>query len=279
MNIKIKEKNLFKKWAKHLNQDETEFCPNGGLLFRGNFFLNQPNDNGIYTWNREEGEEEKLWENTSRRIMILTKDLNDVELWDIRKESGGRNKVNTSIVLDEEITYSGIAFYRKLNRWIYGIYNSTCTLPVPFNQVKDRKKMGQFYEQVPLVRINCKQEIGTSSILNTELNNAIQGNKDFLIEQINMYEPNIILCCGYREHESKTGNVILNFIIENIYQDLELIPDTEEWCYYSKKNNIIAINSYHPTATEDSDEGLYENLVRNFSKALCYQNKIIKNGK
>lgn len=128
--------------------------------------------------------------------------------------------------------------------------------------------MGRFYEQVPLVRINCKQEVGSSRISNTILNVAIQNAKNLLVEQIEIYGANIILCCGYSQNVIRTGNIILNFLIENIYKDLEMIPNTEGWCYYSKSHNIIAINSYHPTSTQDSDKGLYENLINNFSKAL-----------
>lgn len=273
MSIKNDEINLYKEWSKHLNQDYSEFCPNGGLLFRGSFFTNPSDDSGMYTWNRKEGDEENLWKISSRRIMILTKDLNDKELWDIRRESGGRNKTNKQNISEKEIKYSGIGFYRKLTRWVYGIYNSTCSSYIPFNQVEDYRKTGVFYEQVPLVRINCKQTNGGSRITNTQLSTSIQSAQKLLIQQIKIYEPNIILCCGYNQNEKNTGNIILNFIIENIYPDLELIPNTEEWCYYSKNNNIIAINSYHPTATIDTDRKMYEDLIRNFSKALCYQRR------
>ena len=81
--IKQNEKELFDKWSLE--------CPNGGLLFRGDFGINtKPNDNGDFTWNRTSANEEELWYNSCKRLMILTKDLNDNELWDIREESGGR---------------------------------------------------------------------------------------------------------------------------------------------------------------------------------------------
>ena len=268
MSIKSDERNLFNKWTSSINQDMADFCPNGGLLFRGNFFLNPPNENGMYTWNREEGNEELLWNNSSRRIMILTKDLNDNELWDIRAESGGRAKVYDNELLEKNVRYLGIPFYRKLNRWIYGIYNTAVDSCIDFDKVRDITNMGRFYEQVPLVRINCKQEVGSSRISNAILKDAIQNAKNLLVEQIEIYGANIILCCGYSQNVIRTGNIILNFLIENIYKDLEMIPNTEEWCYYSKSYNIIAINSYHPTSTQDSDKGLYENLIKNFSKAL-----------
>ena len=115
-NIKEKENELFSR----LLHDS---CPNGGLLFRGDFYLNEPDQNGVYTWGRTPGNENNLWCNSCKRLMILTKDLNDDELWDIRQESGGRYHMSVNVIPQEkELRYKGVPFYRRLNRWVYGIY-------------------------------------------------------------------------------------------------------------------------------------------------------------
>lgn len=113
-NIKEKEKNLFLRWAMSLNLTKEDSFSNGGLLFRGDFGLNDINEFNLYTWNRLEGKEEEIWCKSPKRLMILTKDLNDTEGWDIREESGGRTQLYEKIIpVDEDIQYSGLGFYNN----------------------------------------------------------------------------------------------------------------------------------------------------------------------
>lgn len=265
-NIKEKEKNLFLRWAMSLNLTKEDSFSNGGLLFRGDFGLNDINEFNLYTWNRLEGKEEEIWCKSPKRLMILTKDLNDTEGWDIREESGGRTQLYEKIIpVDEDIQYSGLGFYRKLNRWVYGIYKESNGSYPQFSDLGDFKEMGKFYESAPLVRINCKIEIGGSRVENKILINSMNQHKEFLIEQIKLYHANIILCCGFQ----KGCNVILNFIKEHIFEDLKPVPNTDDWIYFSNKYNLIAINSYHPTTRHKKDEFLYDELVKNFAKAVA----------
>lgn len=267
-DIKTKEKNLFNKWAQSLHLSAQDFCPNGGLLFRGKFYLNEPDEYNQYTWGRHSGNECSLWCNSCKRLMILTKDLNDDELWDIREESGGRyNMFENRVPQDDELLYKGIPFYRKINRWVYGIYNESHGKYPAFNDIKNEyNKLGRFYENAPLVRINCKREVGKSSVENHVLKNAMNKDKLFLTEQLKLYKANIILCCGYTE---KTGNIILNFVRENYLHDLKEVESTEDWIYFSNKLNTIVINSYHPSATILDDESSYDELMKNFVRGIA----------
>lgn len=263
-SIKEKEDELFSAWALH----NKNFCPNGGLLFKGNFSINPiPNDKGEFTWDRStSNNEEKLWCKSNKRLMILTKDLNDTEAWDIRKESGGRKHLKQNQIPSEEnLLFTGDPFKRKLNRWVYGIYKEYKGKYPSFEEVKDYKKMGLFYEQVPLVRINCKIELGTNSVENNVLAESMENNKSFLIKQIQLYKANIILCCGYTY---KDGNIILNFLKENYLKDIRKVEGSEGWIYYSENENIIIINSYHPSYTGYTDEWFYNELMKNFSLSV-----------
>ena len=264
-NIKEEESKLFSRWARSLHLSEEEFCPNGGLLFRGDFGLYDKNEEGLYAWSRNEGNEEEMWCKSPKRLMILTKDLNDPNGWDIREESGGRAKLYEKVIpSDEELQYLGIGFYRKLNRWVYGILKSDNNTYPPFEDVTDYNEMGHFYESAPLVRINCKIEIGGASVEDQVLIDSMNKHKDFLVEQIKLYHPNIILCCGFQNGE----NAICKFIQENIYEDLDLVPNTDHWVFYSQKHDVIAIDSYHPSARSFTDDFIYEELVKNFTKAV-----------
>ena len=265
-SIKDKEDELFSIWKQH----HEDFCPNGGLLFRGNFGINPiANDNGEFTWNRmPSNDEEILWCKSDKRLMVLSKDLNDTELWDIRQESGGRKHLKQNQMPSEEkLLFTGAPFKRKLNRWVYGIYKEYRGEYPSFEEVKDYKKMGLFYEQTPLVRINCKIELGTNCVKNEVLKESMESNKSFLIKQIKLYKANIILCCGYTKKE---GNVILKFLTENYLNDIKVIEGSGDWIYYSESKKIVIINSFHPSCRGKgkSDEWLYNELVKNFSQSV-----------
>lgn len=268
-DIKSKEKQLYLKWAQKLQIED--FCPNGGLLFRGNFHLNEPNDNKRYTWYRDSGDENIRWCNSCKRLMILTKDLNDDEMWDIRQESGGRAQMSENrIPPEEEIRYMGYSFYRRLNRWVFGILKENQGCYPQFEEIKDKYNMlGHFYENAPLVRINCKYELGGSSVKDNILEEEMMRNKELLVEQFKLYKANIILCCG---------NQILNFVKQYCFKGLNVIDDTNNRVYYSAEDNVIVINSYHPSVRGRglNDKWLYEEFMKNIAIGFSKYKNIFK---
>ena len=66
------EEGIFEEWRERSrgNGDGTEIAPDG-LLYRGAFSY----EDGY--WSRRPGDEEGRWERAERRVLILTKDLND----------------------------------------------------------------------------------------------------------------------------------------------------------------------------------------------------------
>lgn len=76
MNYKQFEDNLFSEWIKRsvASGDGSELAPDG-LLYRGMFVYKDG------YWSREPGNESVIWERAKRRVLILTKDLNDEEAW------------------------------------------------------------------------------------------------------------------------------------------------------------------------------------------------------
>lgn len=87
-NIHQQEEALQAEWLREAERfgDADELCADG-LLFRGEI----SNRDGY--WHRERGDEEGTWNAAPRRLLILTKDLNDDEAWDIRQETGRTNTI------------------------------------------------------------------------------------------------------------------------------------------------------------------------------------------
>lgn len=74
MNYTALEDRLFEEWKTRSRQcgDGEEIAPDG-LLYRGLFSY----ADGY--WTRRPGDECRRWEQAPRRVLILTKDLNDTE--------------------------------------------------------------------------------------------------------------------------------------------------------------------------------------------------------
>lgn len=124
----------------------------------------------------------------------------------------------------------------------------------PFDEASSWKKsMRYMTDEAPLVRINVKKQSGGTSITNSVLKSYINDYADEIIEQINIYDANILFCCG-----PGLGVAIRRLIKERILPDLEMVSNNE-WMYYSQSNKILVVDGYHPSCRKSHEE-IYNNL-------------------
>ena len=138
------EKSLFEAWqARSEKLGDGEIAPDG-LHYKGEIVYD-----GQY-WGREPGNEEKLWENAPKRLLFLTKDLNDTDAWDIRAETGRKNSTG-----EDKVT---ALFYKRLMMWTYGIAMIHATTVSPdFRTASDYRIFRPCFERFPTARVNCKK--------------------------------------------------------------------------------------------------------------------------
>lgn len=249
MDYKQLEDSLFAEWRQRSidNGDGGELAPDE-LLYRGRFVYRD----GF--WGREPGDEGRIWERAARRVLILTKDLNDDEAWDIRAETGRKN------FSGEQNVVISAPFIKNLMRWVYGLLTIDADGRAKTFAEVDRQDVYQpFYDNVPVARVNCKKQVGTSSIAPAVLRAYIERYKDLLQKQIKMYDADILLCCG-------GSGAIKDFVAENYLTDLVKMND---WVYYSPLTNKLVIDSWHPTYTGDTHEKMYTDMMRNVEDALA----------
>ncbi len=229
MNYHDIEEEIFEEWISlsETNNDggEDEFAQDG-LLYRGDIVYT---DKGF--WERHEGNEESLWEASSKRIMFLTKDLNDPgNPWDIRCETGRKNKHG------KDIFSVNTLFYKNYMRMLYGILNAQeDNSDLSYDTVNNPAIYQPFFDKVPIVRINCKKQVGGNSLKNSELIKYLRNYKDILLKQINLYDANIIVCCG-------GSSIIKEFVAKNYITDLIQI---NSWIYYSESCDKLVIDAFH----------------------------------
>lgn len=253
-NIHQQEEALQAEWLREAERfgDADELCADG-LLFRGEI----SNRDGY--WHRERGDEEGTWNAAPRRLLILTKDLNDDEAWDIRQETGRKN----TIAFNYEQT---LPFYKNLRMWSYLLLTATTDYVPSFREARDMKVTGPFYEQAPIARINCKKQVGNGSLADSALLKYMHDYAPLLSRQIALYDANLLLCCGC----SAGTNRILDFVRAQYLPDLQYLPECEDWIYHSPSTGKIAINCYHPSA-RISYEDTYERLAYAYQKFLTTQ--------
>lgn len=260
MNIHAKEDLIYQEIERiaKANNDADELTRDG-LLFRGRIEYSEG------CWHRSSGDEEARWNNAKGRLLILTKDVNDEEAWDIREETG---RMNGSDVLQYT---KCISFYKRLRMFSYGILNSTPDGFPPFSEARNMNISGPFYEEAPIARMNLKKQVGGSRISNAVLRKYMETYKNPIMEQMKLYDANIVFCAGC----SKDGySIILNFVKDNYLHDLEVVDGTGEWIYHSPKRGKIVINSFHPSMFSISDEQFYNDLVSNYHIAIKKLNLI-----
>ena len=113
-----------------------------------------------------------------------------------------------------------------------------------------------------MARINAKKEGGKSTISNSDLRKYLERDKELLKAQILNLDADIIFCCGFSEKIEKSGNLLLNFLNEECGFHFERQSDNN-WIYYDKEQNKVAINDYH-LSVRYSSRTLYTQLVEDY---------------
>lgn len=248
MNYHDFEDALFAEWRRRsvANGDGSEIAADG-LLNRGRFVYRDG------YWSREPGDEERIWKSAARRVLILTKDLNDDEAWDIRCETGRKNFSG-----EGNVTVSA-QFHKNLMRWVYGLLTmDTHGRAKPFAEADRQEAYRPFYDMAPVARVNCKKQVGTSSISTPMLQAFMERYKDLLLRQIDAYDANILLCCG-------GSGAIKDFVAQNYLTDL---VQKNYWAYYSPSRRKIVIDSWHPSYTGLTHEKMYEDMMENVGPVM-----------
>ena len=213
-NIHELEEDLRCRWMESYPEEErVHFCFDG-------LCYNSPNT-GV------PGNEEQLWETSKRRILFLMKDTNDNDNADYR---------------DWPWHTVNYPFFNCIFKWLQGLSTITANYVPKLGNGDYFDIPNKVVFEYPLAIVNIKKISGGSSVQNNTLIKYFERDKKFLREQITeILQPNIIVCGGGGE-----SSTMLN-IAKNIYDDDSFVK-VNYFCYYSKKLNILLIDSFHPSA-------------------------------
>ncbi len=238
--------NILKKWKeRNLQKGESNFADDG-IMYRGEIGVI---DNGTERYSNKE-QENKMWNEAPLRVLFLTKDQNagGYDAWDVRGETGN-------------LSY---AFFRNLMYQLYGLVNTQPGYKA--NYMFTNEQAIELYNTFPIARINAKKEAGTSSVSNSTLRFYIDRDKKYLKEQILNLDADIFVCCGYSDYIEDSGNLLLNFLNNECNYNL-IKQSGDDWIYFDKEKNKIAINNWHLSARKSSEEW-YNELMDAYSRFI-----------
>lgn len=108
--------------------------------------------------------------------------------------------------------------------------------------------------------VECKKVPGSSSINNAELEEYLKRDKQFLIRELEILNPNIIVCCG-----GKIFDFVIDIFWESNLRDYGIKGNLR----YSIERKIVIIYCQHPAKRFMNDGKWYDitmGLFRNFLK-------------
>ena len=190
-----------------------------------------------------------LWAHSPKRVMFLLKDQpysegDDIRNWMILPDTdknAARNRNFSS------------TFLKRLSYLFYGLMHNV----VAWESIT-KELVVECFNSSPVAFVEAKKQSGTSSVKNLEMVRYIQKYKDFLIKEINILQPNIIVCCGGPQYD-----FALNMLYDK--SQLELI-DQNVYCDLVGKKVIIY--APHPSYRRMSHEGYFESVMWHWKKFM-----------
>ena len=238
---------VLENWKEQSIKDGySKFCWDG-LMYKGEIKTGKSTDGNIFYY-RSSGNEEEMWINAPIKVLFLNKDVpfnpdQDIREWIFRQHP-------------TDIT---TFHYKNVALWLYGLLNIDNNGYAPrFEEVNDTLLYSSFLDKTPFAYVNCKKESGGNTIENHILEEYIDKYKVFLIKQILILEPDIIVCGG-------GGSIIKNFVIKNVYNKAIAINN---WMFYDEVANKLIVDSYHPSYYGKTQEYVYSTMMDNYEEYL-----------
>lgn len=249
MEYNSKEDELFQKWSKILGVTMDEFVSDGLLFHAGLEF------DGLNYVRTISGNNSLNWDSSKRRLLIITRDQpsEDGNVWDVRGEVP---------LKADGCSFKPIPMFKCLIPWTQAalLYDSK-SLVFSFD---DKEQLINFWLNAPIARMNCGkmagQQVKHGGCGRNKVVGYLQQSKSFILEQIKLYDANIIMCTtGY---DSQT-NPVVDFLKETYLPDLLKINN---YLWFSVSQRKVVLDTYHFANFEmraDNRKLLEANNIRN----------------
>lgn len=228
---------LFDKWEAESNRNgETGFFCRDGLM---------------YKYGHDKSYVDQLWEKSKKRIMFLLKDP---------KEPSGDSREWLYFDGDRYLENRNLQpkIMKVLAFWLYGLSTAKDGKIAELETVTEEQLVTCFNE-TPFAYVESKKQHGGTSIADGTLREKINLYKEYLTEEINILNPDIIVCCGTPQY---------NFVLK-LYEGAEKIDNN---VFFHREKNKLILYSYHPSYYKgewNDPKTFYRDLMSQYSKFLA----------
>ena len=228
---------------KYLENGETGFVEDG-ILCRGGV---RCDDDGH--WRFMEGDEDEIWANAPRRILIVDK-YPDGECTSLVYETG-------------QLRYSGareaqfpLRFYRNILRAVHGFEITTGSRFVSFDEFTMEDAVLSF-DTAAVARINLWKSASDVGISDRSLRQHLKRYEEDIRMQMDILDPDIILCCS---------GVVFDTVMSVCFNDEYETNDPRlSWIHYlAGDRKRIVVNSYHPAYCGISESFFYNEMMKDY---------------
>ena len=269
---------LFGEWVASYPQEENatgRFCKDG-LVFK----------------NDSNHDINLAWSGAERRIMFLLKDCPDGSGYDVREllTKGPNAEKIRELKSPRSTGRGGTGFYKNMGLLLHGLHTLSEENRGEINygnQAKpgNKKALIDTFNNVPFAIVESKKLAGQPTCPTSVLNAALETDSKFLAKEIDILEPNIIVCCDASGSIFDTvvrccfgGNVP-----DREHQWVYQYPDSDFECklYYYESRGILLFNSFHLTSRGKEAWKIYEAVISPFRQFFArYKtfNVVDKNG-
>ena len=251
MTIAEQEDRLFEEWIKH----EQEWLLAEGYFKRKRTVYNlfcydglhvtgEPDKSSGYWTMEPDNRQEKLWQEQTIKPLFITKDYNAGD-----KKVGIDTRYDTGF--DNTTDYVYHKFYARYLFLLYGITHITSDGSYPSFEEANNPDLylENFHHSTAVVRINAKKTAGGKDCPKQVLCDYVSHDKDYILKQIDIYKPNVIVCCDGSDYcNTKESNPIMHLLLKEKYKDakLEIFQgENSQFIYYSPSYNTVIIHEWH----------------------------------
>lgn len=237
-----KENEIFEKIKNELSQDEREKFVRDGLCW-ADICCGEELPDDVFT------ENENLYLQQRPRIVFLLKESNDNAGEDYRDWHWAERK-------------GCMTFKNSIALWYEGLLSTTATY---LSTLKDLRQEREIFTEHPCVIVNIKKTSGGNKSSWNEILQFATEHAQLLRKQLNLYKPDIIVCCGSTDNE-QNGQRMLNIAKKYLYSESNF-DKINDFCHYCSEVELLLIDSYHPSY-HYCDEWKFDKMFECYHKFL-----------
>jgi len=215
---------------------------------------------------------EDKWNKSPLKIVFLLKDKSDNSGGDVRQwflyEKEGKCSRDLA---GGNVGKTG--FLPNMARMLYGIMHIKELEYENFEDFKKKykKDIVEAWNTLPFAFVETKKIAGKPQVSDKEIQAYIDSDGKFLKKELDLIQPNVIICTCDPHFDFITKEYLANEEIEQSDKIVYQYPDAPfvNCClWYYKRRNIAVVKSYHPTNRGKIQWTISERVVSPFRKLL-----------